>query len=275
MSPALCLMLVFSVAYLQWGHVPAVGKLFQGAVPAVAAIIVASAWRLRAEAVAAWRERSIALCAALLLLSCSGMYASVLVVVGAALLGSVWLRQGAAPLPAAVAPLEKLEESDLERSARWPMSRLEQALVLSLGAGGMLLLMVDVLLRLGESSLLKIFGVFAGMSLLLFGGANVFIPLMQQSLVEGYHWLSPREFVDALAMAQMLPGPVVVSAAFVGFKVAGVAGAVIAMLGISMPSALLMLLCMRVLDRIKSSVSVVAALRGVRAAVFGNLLPYR
>jgi chromate transporter len=119
--------------------------------------------------------------------------------------------------------------------------------------------------------LLKVFVTFAGMSLMLFGGAYVFIPLIQEIVVDGHGWVSQREFVDAVAMGQITPGPVLVSAAFVGLKVAGLAGAVLATLGIYLPSALLMLGSTRVLDRIKHSAVIRAALQGVRPAVVGMI----
>jgi chromate transporter len=96
-------------------------------------------------------------------------------------------------------------------------------------------------------------------------------PAVQEIVVDGHGWVSQREFIDAVAMGQITPGPVLVSAAFVGLKVAGLAGAVLATLGIYLPSALLMLGSIRVLDRIKRSAAVRAALQGVRPAVVGMI----
>jgi chromate transporter len=117
--------------------------------------------------------------------------------------------------------------------------------------------------------LLKLLSVFAGMSLLMFGGGYVFIPLLQQAVVENYGWVTQQEFIDAVALGQVTPGPILISATFIGFKVAGLAGAIVATIGMFGPSAVLTVLCARVLNRVKGSMNVQAVLRGVRAAMAG------
>jgi chromate transporter len=117
--------------------------------------------------------------------------------------------------------------------------------------------------------LLKLLSVFAGMSLLMFGGGYVFIPLLQQAVVENYGWVTQQEFIDAVALGQVTPGPILISATFIGFKVAGLAGAIVATIGMFGPSAVLTVLCARVLNRVKGSMNVQAVLRGVRAATAG------
>ncbi|WP_409033015.1 chromate transporter [Janthinobacterium sp. CG_23.3] len=133
----------------------------------------------------------------------------------------------------------------------------------------LLLLAALPLLGFAPGVLLKLLAAFAGMSLLMFGGGYVFIPMLQQTVVDGYGWVSRRELVDALAMGQLTPGPVAISAAFIGYKVAGVAGAAAAAIGVFAPAALLTVACARLLERLRDSANVKAALRGVRAAVLG------
>ncbi len=118
----------------------------------------------------------------------------------------------------------------------------------------------------------KLFYVFASFSLLMFGGAYVFIPVLQDAVVSTYGWVTQREFVDAVAMSQMMPGPVIVSVAFIGFKAAGLLGALVSIVAIILPSTVVMLLCTRMLDRIQQSQASRAALRGVRAAVVGMVI---
>jgi chromate transporter len=119
--------------------------------------------------------------------------------------------------------------------------------------------------------LLKLFTTFAGMSLFLFGGGYVFIPLMQHTVVASTGWLTQQEFVDAIAMSQIMPGPIVLSTVFIGYKVAGLAGALIATLGIFLPPGILMIAGTHVLNRIKQSALIKAVLRGIRPAIIGMI----
>jgi len=109
------------------------------------------------------------------------------------------------------------------------------------------------------------------MSLMLFGGGFVFIPLIQEIVVDGAHWVTQKEFTSAIALGQITPGPILISAAFIGFKVKGFLGAALATFAIFFPPALLMVNCSQILDRIKQSTGMQAALRGVRAAVVGMI----
>ena len=117
----------------------------------------------------------------------------------------------------------------------------------------------------------KLFATFAGMSVLLFGGGFVFIPLMQETIVDGYQWVTHKEFADAIAMGQITPGPILISATFIGYKVAGVLGATLATIGIFAPPAMIMLICTHYLQALKSSFHIKAVLKGVRCGVIGMI----
>ena len=118
----------------------------------------------------------------------------------------------------------------------------------------------------------KLFLTFAGMSVFLFGGGYVFIPLIQHTVVESNGWLTQKEFVDAIAMSQIMPGPIVLSTVFIGYKLAGFFGALAATIGIFLPPAVLMILASHALSRIKKSALIKAVLRGIRPAVIGMIL---
>jgi chromate transporter len=110
---------------------------------------------------------------------------------------------------------------------------------------------------------------FSGMSLMLFGGGFVFIPLIQEVVVDGYHWVSQTEFTTAIALGQVTPGPILISATFIGYKVNGVVGAFIATFSIFFPPALLMITVSKALDYVKQSPAIQAIMQGVRAVVVG------
>lgn len=256
--PSFVFILVLSVAYFRWGQVPAVSKLFMGFLPAVTAIIVVAAWNMGRKAVAGVREGVIVAAAAAVLIGIGGFLSTLAIIVGAGVAGWLWFRdQGS--VPSADPPAAKPKTARL---------RVSTALTVLVSAPVSTLV---PMLSLEPNLLLKLFLTFAGMSLMLFGGAYVFIPLIQEIVVDGQGWVTQQEFIDAVAMGQITPGPILVSAAFIGLKIAGLAGAVAATLGIYLPSGLLMIVCTHALDRIKRARVIQAALRGIRPAVVGMI----
>jgi len=253
--PSFVFIVILSVAYFRWGQVPAVNRLFMGFIPAVTAIIVSAAWNMSRRFIAGLREGAMALAAFAALLGIGGFYSTLGIIVGAGVIG--WLLFRGAP-GASSDPGKKPAASKPGFNANAFM--LNAAPLASVP-----------LWSLDPSLLMKLFGVFAGMSVMLFGGGYVFIPLMQEIVVSHHKWVTSQEFVDAIAMGQVTPGPILVSAAFIGLKVAGFAGAVAATAGIYLPPAVLMVTSTHALERIKSSVAIQAALRGVRPAVIGMI----
>jgi chromate transporter len=117
--------------------------------------------------------------------------------------------------------------------------------------------------------LTQIFATFSGMSLTLFGGGYVFIPVISEVVVSDLNWLTDTEFVAAIAIGQVTPGPILISATFIGYKVAGFLGAVVATIAIFLPPAVLMLTASRLLRMVENIAWVHAAQAGIRAAVIG------
>lgn len=103
----------------------------------------------------------------------------------------------------------------------------------------------------------------------VFGGGLVFIPLMEADVVTRYHWLTRQEFLDAVAMGQMTPGPLLVTATFIGYKVAALPGAILATICIFLPSFLMTVVASHYVSRLKADSRLKDFLWGVRAAVVG------
>jgi chromate transporter len=253
--PSFAFIVILSIAYFRWGQVPAVNKLFMGFIPAVTAIIVSAAWNMSRKSIAGVRESVIALAAFAALLGIGGFYSTLGIIIAAGAIG--WLLFREAPSP---------PSKPDEKSTDTPLGLNINAVAL----GGAHLTSIP-LWGIDPSLITKLFAVFAGMSVMLFGGGYVFIPLIQEIVVNHHKWVTSQEFVDAIAMGQITPGPILVSAAFIGLKVAGFAGAVAATLGIYLPPALLMVTSTHALERIKRSVAIQASLRGVRPAVIGMI----
>jgi chromate transporter len=86
---------------------------------------------------------------------------------------------------------------------------------------------------------LKLFLTFAALSPLAFGGGNTILPEMQRQVVSVHHWLSASDFVVLYALAQAAPGPNMLVATLIGWRVAGLGGALAATFGLCLPSSLL------------------------------------
>jgi chromate transporter len=91
-------------------------------------------------------------------------------------------------------------------------------------------------------TLLSLASVFAQLSLLAFGGTNSVLPEMQRQTVEVHHWLGAHEFAALFALAQAAPGPNMMVVSLIGWRVAGLAGALVTTAAVAAPSSILTLL---------------------------------
>jgi chromate transporter len=107
---------------------------------------------------------------------------------------------------------------------------------------------------------------------LTFGSGLVIVPFLQQGIVQHYGWLSERDFFIAVAVGMISPGPVVITATFVGYLVAGFWGALAATVGIFLPSFLLVLIAAPLLARHRENRNVQGFVKGAYAAAIGTIL---
>lgn len=117
----------------------------------------------------------------------------------------------------------------------------------------------------------SLFWFFLKTGFLVFGSGLVVVSFVKTYVVDQYHWLDDRTFVDAVAIGLISPGPVVITATFVGYAVDGFAGAVASTLGIFLPSIVLTVLATPLLLRYGSHPRVAGFVRGVTVAVVGVL----
>jgi chromate transporter len=135
-----------------------------------------------------------------------------------------------------------------------------------------LLFAPGTLAALGISgTLLEIFVYFAKAGLFVFGSGLAVVPFLYGGLVQGHHWLTDHQFVDAVAVAMITPGPVVITVAFIGYLVAGVAGATAAALGMFLPVYLVVVLLAPSYKRWAKNPQLNAFVRGVTAAATGAI----
>jgi chromate transporter len=250
--PSFLLMLVLTVAYLSWGQIPAVSKLFMGFIPAITAIILVAAWSMGRKTIKGIAESLIALISAALMVWHGSFEVSLSIIVVSGVIGWLLFRE-----PAAAGD----KQPDNASKSNGGMLTVAAAPVA-----------LAQFWSVNSAMLLKLFTTFAGMSLFLFGSGYVFIPLIQHTVVESNGWLTKQEFIDAIAMSQVMPGPIVLSTVFIGYKVAGLLGALAATAGIFLPSGILIVVCANLLDRIKQSLLIKAVLGGIRPAIIGMIV---
>lgn len=123
----------------------------------------------------------------------------------------------------------------------------------------------------GAPGLLDIGAFFFKVGAFSFGGGLTMIAFVQEQVVNQFQWLTPREFVDGLALGQFTPGPILMVAAYVGYKLAGLAGGIVGAAAIFLPSFLLMLSILPVFERLRQWRWMQAALKGIGPAVIGML----
>jgi chromate transporter len=122
-----------------------------------------------------------------------------------------------------------------------------------------------------SSTLWTLLWYFAEAGAFVFGSGLAIVPFLHQGVVERYDWLNDRQFLDAVAVAMITPGPVVITAGFIGYLVAGPVGAMLTSLGVFLPPYLLVLLLAPYYRRFAQNRQVKAFVQGVTAAATGAI----
>ena len=117
----------------------------------------------------------------------------------------------------------------------------------------------------------KLFYYFAEASLLVFGSGLAIVPFLHAGVVQQFHWLNERQFLDAVAVSMITPGPVVITVAFIGYLVAGLPGSLVAALGMFLPTYLVVVLAAPHYRRFAGNLQVRAFVDGVTAAASGAI----
>jgi len=119
------------------------------------------------------------------------------------------------------------------------------------------------------NTLFKLSWVFLKIGTFTFGGGIVIIPMIENEVVNNYEWLTKAEFIDAVTLGQITPGPVIISATFIGYKVCGIVGAIIATASVILPSFIMICLATEAIKKFRENKILANFLRGARVAVIG------
>ncbi|MGH8305141.1 MAG: chromate efflux transporter [Steroidobacteraceae bacterium] len=238
--PNFVIVAALGALYVHFGGLRSITAIFYGVSPAVIALILHSCYRLARLGVEDWLQWTLAaVCFGVTVV----LHAEVALlfigsgVVGILFYGGLLRRVSATPLMAAtplvVAPVVSVASA----------STLGKLLLFFLKAGA-----------------------------LTFGSGLVIVPFLQQGVVQQYGWLDERDFLVAVAVGMISPGPVVITATFVGYLVAGFQGALMATIGIFLPSFVLVLVAAPLLARHRANRNVQGFVKGAYAAAIGTIL---
>ena len=236
--PNFVIVAALAALYVHFGGLSAVSAIFYGVSPAVIALILHSCYRLTKLGMKDAVEWVLAAAAFVITVAVQAEVALVFVacgIVGLAYYGSLFRARSTASTSA-------------------------------------LLLAVPLVVTAPQVSLAKLLTFFLKAGSLTFGSGLVIVPFLEKGLVQQTGWLKEREFLVAVAMGMISPGPVVITATFVGYLVAGFSGALVATLGIFLPSFLLVLIVAPILVRYRANANVQGFVRGAYAAAIGTIL---
>ncbi len=249
--PAFLLMLVFAVLYAQTGSQPAVVAVFSGLQAVVVAIVANAAISFgRTTLKHRWHWLIAIAAAALFWLSINSLF--VILLAGAA--GWLLLRS-----PAAVVQQEG-------RSAGILLPRRPLVLIVAAALGGLAGLYI---LR---PELFRLAVLMGKVDLMAFGGGFASVPIMYREVVEVNGWLAGPTFMNGVVLGQVTPGPIVITATFIGYMLAGVPGALIATLGVFLPSFLIVIGVAPFYGRLSASPMFRSVIQGVLCSFVGLLV---
>ena len=239
--------------YVHFEGLPAVAAIFYGVSPAVIALILHSCYRLTKLGMKDWLEWALAAAAFAITVALQAEVA--LVFIGCGVVGLLYY-------------------GSLFRGRKAESTTSSLLIGLPLVAGAAAPPPLGALLG-------KLLAFFLKAGSLTFGSGLVIVPFLEKGLVQQTGWLSEREFLVAVAMGMISPGPVVITATFVGYLVAarftgslldGLWGSVTATIGIFLPSFLLILIVAPILVRYRTNPNVQGFIKGAYAAAIGTIL---
>ena len=248
--PAFCLMLGLTALYLHTRTLPVTISVFLGLTAVVVALIANAACNFARSSIKNWHGAALALAAAVALML---RINPILVIAGCGIAGA-WLLTG----------------PNSPRSSRGDLSRhrdfLRPTLALALAAGGAV-----GLLFLMDRQLFDLAVTMIRVDLVAFGGGFASVPLMQREVAEVRGWMSVQTFMDGIALGQVTPGPIVITATFVGYLCRGIPGALVSTMSVFSPSFIMVALIAPHFDRLQRLAPFRGATRGALLSFVGLL----
>jgi chromate transporter len=293
--PSLFILIALSWIYVAFGHIPWIAALFYGIKPAVSAIVLQAMWRIGSRTLKNPRKTpllwAIALSSFVAIAILDVPFPAVVIAAGVigALAGKYWPSQVTSGAGHAAKSIEHGaqrylidDDTPTPPHATFKRSRLATVIVV-----GLLLWAAPIAALVAwqgwDSTLAQMAWFFTKAALLTFGGAYAVLPYVYQGAVEHYHWLTPLQMIDGLALGETTPGPLIMVVCFVGFvggwtkqvlgpdmlfTGAALAGTVVTWFTF-LPSFLFILAGGPVVEATHGNLKFTAPLTGITAAVVG------
>ncbi|MBD2206717.1 chromate transporter [Calothrix sp. FACHB-1219] len=237
--PAMLIVWTLAAIYTRYQTVPQVGWLLYGIKPVIIAIVLQALWNLGNKAVKDWPTRITAVVAI------AGYFASLNEILLLIVLGVIVM-------------LVKNWQTKSQTNGAWllPLSGIFAQISTTTAAAT-------------SVSWASVFLFFLKIGCVLYGSGYVLLAFLQRDLVERNHWLTSQQLLDAVAIGQFTPGPVFTTATFIGYLLAGNAGAIAGTIGIFLPAFLLVLIVNPWVPKLRQSPWASGFLDGVNAASMG------
>ena len=253
--PAFCLLLILSTLYFGLGNLWFIQALFKGLGAIVMAIVLNALINFGKPIFKDWKGVVIAALSFLAFFFRLSTVLVFLLAAGAALLLRLSVGKPApGPSPEAKNQLRKEKEIIL---FLWPLAAL--------------IVVIFVICYLLNAELFSLALTLSKTGALAFGGGFTIIPLIQYEVVDKYQWVNTKEFLDGIAMGQVTPGPIMITATFLGYKLSGFWGALMATLAIFSPAFFIVTLLIPHYDRVRRMTAVRMMEQGILASFIGML----
>lgn len=249
--PPFGLMVILSYLYFRYSGVPLVDSAFTGLEAIVVALVANAVLDIGKSVIKDWKTIAVAIIS----LGVASIYSNIfLILLLASILGIFFYR-----------PWILAHTESPQNVHKTHYNLREIVITFAVSA-------VTALLFAFNPLLLQLESVFFRIGLLVFGNGFTMIPLIQQEVVNSYHWLDLNQFTVGIALGQVTPGPVVITATFAGYKVAGLLGATAATIGVFAPCFILVLLVMPEYTKIKENPWVKVIFKGILASFVGLMV---
>ena len=251
--PSFLIMLLFSHLYLNSQNIPGFTSFFMGVMPVVSAVIFTVAYDIFKETKNKFFSFTLVVLSFMIAYSVKGYISIILPLLICGLLNIFYNKK-------------KIKFGIFFDNSSKNFIKIKGILIASLVMATLYIFLNNATIDTKTFNLARI---FSNISLTLFGGGYVFIPYLDKIIVEQLGWLTQREFIDSIAMGQITPGPILITATFIGYKINGIVGAFIATISIFLPSSVIIIFFSRVYYFFKKNAFFKIVIKGFKIGIIG------